>query len=71
MTTGTIIAVCLQKENCILKLRELIGNTNPVKAKEGTIRQMFATSLRANAVHASDSPENAIKEIRFYFPKLV
>ena len=70
MSTGTIVAVCLQKENCVADLRKIIGNTNPVKAEKGTIRNLFATSLRANAVHASDSPENALKEIKFYFPNL-
>jgi nucleoside-diphosphate kinase len=59
----------LEAENAISGLRQLIGNTNPEEAHPGTIRYDMAVSLTKNSVHASDSPENAAREIHFFFPK--
>lgn len=67
MSSGPIVAAILEKENAIEEFRNLIGATDPQKAAEGTIRRMFATSIAANAVHGSDSDENAIAEGAFYF----
>ena len=67
MTSGPIIAAILEKENAVLDFRELIGNTNPKEAKEGTIRQMYAKSIDANAIHGSDSDINASIEGKFHF----
>lgn len=67
MTSGPIVAAILEKENAVESFRTLIGATDPQKAEEGTIRRMFATSIAANAVHGSDSDENAIIEGAFYF----
>tara|TARA_B100001250_G_scaffold127290_1_gene108341 strand:- start:640 stop:1062 length:423 start_codon:yes stop_codon:yes gene_type:complete len=67
MTSGPIIAAILEKENAVLDFRELIGNTNPKEAKEGTIRQMYAKSIDANAIHGSDSDTNASIEGKFHF----
>jgi nucleoside-diphosphate kinase len=61
------MAVMLQKENAVEDFRKLIGKTNPVDAAEGTIRHDFGTTLRANAIHGSDSDENALKECNFFF----
>jgi len=70
MTSGPIVAAILEKENAIEDYRELIGNTNPEKAAEGTIRKLFAESLTANAVHGADSDENAIREGSFFFSEM-
>lgn len=67
MTSGDIVAVQLQKDCGVSKLRELIGATNYVDARVGTIRYLFADSLTENAVHGSDSVENAKKEIEIIF----
>lgn len=67
MSSGPIVAAVLEKENAVEDYRKLIGATNPEEAKEGTIRKLFATSLRENAVHGSDSDENAIIESNFFF----
>jgi nucleoside-diphosphate kinase len=67
MSSGPIIAAILEKENAVEDFRTLIGATNPANAAEGTIRKMFATSIEANAVHGSDSDENAQIEGNFYF----
>ena len=67
MTSGPIIAAILEKENAVLDFRELIGSTNPKEAKEGTIRQMYAKSIDANAIHGSDSDINASIEGKFHF----
>ncbi|MEL6534191.1 MAG: nucleoside-diphosphate kinase [Bacteroidota bacterium] len=69
MSSGAIIAAILEKENAVADFRTLIGATNPAEAAEGTIRKMFATSIEANAVHGSDSDENAAIEGSFYFAK--
>jgi nucleoside-diphosphate kinase len=67
MSSGPIIAAILEKENAIEDFRKLIGATNPAEAEEGTIRKLFATSIEANAVHGSDSDENAEIEGSFFF----
>ena len=70
MTRGPIIAAVLEKDNAVEDFRTLIGATNPADAAEGTIRQMFATSIGENAVHGSDSDENAAIEGSFFFSEL-
>ena len=67
MTSGPIVAAILEKDNAVEDFRTLIGATDPQKAAEGTIRRMFAQSIAANAVHGSDSDENALIEGAFYF----
>jgi nucleoside-diphosphate kinase len=67
MSSGPIIAAILEKDNAVEDFRTLIGATNPANAAEGTIRKIFATSIEANAVHGSDSDENAAIEGSFYF----
>ncbi len=67
MTSGPIVAAILEKDNAVEDFRTLIGATDPQKAAEGTIRRMFATSIAANAMHGSDSDENAANEAAFFF----
>jgi nucleoside-diphosphate kinase len=67
MTRGPIVAAILEKDNAVEDFRTLIGATNPADAAEGTIRKMFAASLSENAVHGSDSDENAAIEGAFHF----
>jgi len=67
MSSGACMVLALEKENAVAAWRETIGATNPEEAAEGTIRKDFATSLGKNAVHGSDSDENAEKEIAFFF----
>ncbi|MCL5130422.1 MULTISPECIES: nucleoside-diphosphate kinase [unclassified Algibacter] len=67
MTRGPIVAAILEKENAVNDFRTLIGATNPADAAEGTIRKMYATSMGENAVHGSDSDENAFIEGEFHF----
>jgi nucleoside-diphosphate kinase len=70
MSSGIIIAAILEKENAVADFRTLIGATNPANAEEGTIRKLYATSLGENAVHGSDSNENAAIEGAFFFSGL-
>ena len=70
MSSGPIIAAILEKENAVAAFRELIGATNPAQAAEGTIRKLFATSVGENAIHGSDSDENALIEGSFMFSGL-
>ena len=70
MSSGPIVAIILEKENAIDDFRELIGNTNPEKAAEGTIRKLFAESFTANAIHGADSDENAFREGSFLFSEM-
>ncbi len=70
MSSGPIIAAILEKENAVASFRKLIGATNPAQADEGTIRKLFATSVGENAVHGSDSDENALIEGNFFFSGL-
>ena len=67
MTSGPIVAAILEKENAVNDFRDLIGSTNPVDAEAGTIRKMFAKSISENAIHGSDSDENAKIECEFHF----
>ena len=70
MSSGPIVAAILEKENAVSDFRKLIGATDPAKAEEGTIRKLYATSLGENAVHGSDSDENAEIEGSFFFSGL-
>lgn len=70
MSSGPIIAIVLDKANAVEDFRKLIGATNPTEAAEGTIRKIFATSIEANAIHGSDSDENAQIEAAFFFSQL-
>tara|TARA_R110002124_G_scaffold159411_1_gene326602 strand:+ start:6375 stop:6794 length:420 start_codon:yes stop_codon:yes gene_type:complete len=67
MTRGAIVAAILEKDNAVEDFRALIGATNPAEAAEGTIRKLYATSIGENAVHGSDSDENAAIEGAFHF----
>jgi nucleoside-diphosphate kinase len=67
MSSGPIIAAILEKDNAVADFRKLIGATDPAKAEEGTIRKLFAASVGENAVHGSDSDENAAIEGNFFF----
>ena len=68
MISGPIVVAVLEKKNAVEDYRKLIGSTDPEKAEEGTIRKKYAESMRANAVHGSDSDENAELEATFFFP---
>ncbi len=70
MSSGPIVAAILEKENAVADFRKLIGATNPAQADEGTIRKDFAASVGENAVHGSDSDENAVIESNFFFSEL-
>jgi len=67
MTSGPVIPMVLEAENAVAKLRETIGATDPAEAAEGTVRKLYAESKGRNAIHASDSDENARNEIAFFF----
>ena len=69
MSSGPIVAAVLEKENAVEDFRKLIGATDPAKAAPGTIRNLFAKSIDANAIHGSDSDANAEIEAGFFFPK--
>lgn len=70
MSSGPIVAAVLTKDNAVADYRKLIGATDPTKAEDGTIRKLFAKSISANAVHGSDSDENAEIEANFFFSQL-
>lgn len=70
MSSGPIIAVVLEKENAVDDFRKLIGATDPAKAEAGTVRARFGKSIEQNAVHGSDSDENAKREAAFFFSEL-
>lgn len=70
MSSGKIIAMVLQKNNAIDEFRKLIGATNPSAAAEGTLRKLYGKSIQSNAIHGSDSDENALIEAGFFFSKL-
>jgi nucleoside-diphosphate kinase len=70
MSSGPIVAAILEKDNAVADFRALIGATNPAEAAEGTIRKKYATSIGENAVHGSDSDENALIEGAFFFSGL-
>ncbi|WP_185864617.1 nucleoside-diphosphate kinase [Blattabacterium cuenoti] len=67
MSSGPVVLIVLEKKNAVNDFRMLIGDKNPIKAKNGTIRNLYATSLEKNAIHGSDSNEKAIREYQFYF----
>ncbi|HEY6157519.1 MAG TPA: nucleoside-diphosphate kinase [Gemmatimonadales bacterium] len=67
MTSGPALALALEREDAVARLREVIGATDPAEAKPGTVRKLFAESKERNAIHASDSPENAAREVAFFF----
>ena len=67
MTSGPCMPMILEKDNAVLALRDAIGATDPAQAAEGTVRKMYAESKGRNAIHASDSDENAEREARFFF----
>ncbi len=67
MSSGPVVVAVLEKDNAVLDYRNYIGATDPTEAPAGTIRHMFGTNKQANAVHGSDSDENAIREIQFFF----
>jgi nucleoside-diphosphate kinase len=70
MSSGAIVPMILEKENAVEDFRKLIGATDPTKAAPGTIRNLFAKSIEANAIHGSDSDENAAIEGNFFFSNL-
>ena len=70
MTSGPIVVAILEKEDAVEQYRKLIGKTNPQEADDGTLRKLYGESLRANAVHGSDSDENAIRESNFFFSEI-
>lgn len=67
MVSGAVIPVALERENAVARLREVIGATDPAEAAEGTVRKLYAESKGRNAIHASDSDENAANEVAFFF----
>jgi nucleoside-diphosphate kinase len=67
MTSGPVVVMILKHDNAVEAFRKLIGSTDPSKAEPGTIRKIFAVSVQMNAVHGSDSPENAAIEANFFF----
>lgn len=67
MTSGPVIVIALEKDNAVEEFRELIGATDPLKAKEGTIRKLFASDVQENAIHGSDSVMNGLREVSFFF----
>lgn len=67
MTSDRVVPMVLEREDAVAHLRKVIGATDPAKADPGTIRKDFATNVQCNAVHASDSPDNAVREIGFFF----
>lgn len=69
MTSGPALALALEREDAVARLREVIGATDPAEAKPGTVRKLYAESKERNAIHASDSPENAAREVGFFFPE--
>ncbi len=70
MTSGPMCAIVLEGEGAIEKNREIMGATDPAKAAPGTLRALYAASMTENAVHGSDSPKSAAREIPFFFPRL-
>lgn len=68
MTSGPCIPMVLERDDAVNRLRQVIGATDPADAAAGTVRQLYAQSKERNAIHASDSPENAEREVGFFFP---
>lgn len=69
MTSGPVMPLALERDNAVAQLREVMGATDVAKAAPGTIRQLFGTSIERNAIHGSDSPENAALELSFFFSR--
>ena len=69
MTSGPALALALERADAVARLREVIGATDPAEAQAGTVRKLYAESKERNAIHASDSPENALREVAFFFPE--
>lgn len=69
MTSGPALALALERDDAVTRLRDVIGATDPAEAKPGTVRKLYAESKERNAIHASDSPENAAREVAFFFPE--
>jgi nucleoside-diphosphate kinase len=67
MTSGPVLLTCLERENAVVYLREVIGATDPAQAAEGTVRKLYAESKGRNSVHASDSPASAEREVKLFF----
>jgi nucleoside-diphosphate kinase len=70
MISGPVVVFVLRHDNAVEQFRTLIGSTDPAKADKGTVRARFATSVQMNAVHGSDSPENAAREASFFFSSI-
>ena len=70
MTEGKIVALALEREDAVKKLREVMGATNPANAAEGTVRKRFAASIERNCIHGSDAPETAAVELNYFFSAL-
>ena len=70
ITRGPVVVAVIEKENAVQEFRKLIGSTNPAEAEDGTIRKIYAKSVGENAIHGSDSDENAILEGKFHFENL-
>jgi len=70
MTEGRIVALALEREDAVKKLREVMGATNPANAAEGTVRKRFAASIERNCIHGSDAPETAAVELNYFFSAL-
>jgi nucleoside-diphosphate kinase len=70
MTSGPVLAMALEKEDAVTRLREVIGATDPAEADPGTVRALYGESKERNAIHASDSPDNARVEVAFFFAGL-
>lgn len=68
MTSGPAMPLALERDDAVAHLRTVIGATDPAQAEPGTIRKLYAQSKEKNAIHASDSPENAVREVAFFFP---
>ncbi len=69
MTSGPALALALERNDAVAHLRTVIGATDPAEATPGTVRKLYAQSKERNAIHASDSPENAAREVAFFFPE--
>ena len=69
MTSGPCLPLALERDNAVSHLRDVIGATDPAEAKPGTVRKLYAQSKERNAIHASDSSENAAREVAFFFPE--
>ncbi len=67
MTEGPVVVIALEREDAIARLRDLMGSTDPAKAGEGTIRKLYGSNIERNAIHGSDAPDNAERELRFFF----